>query len=83
MDQFICVKKILEKLNVNIFLAESGNEAISLLLRYQIAVVLLDVQMPDMDGFETAELMMQVEKSKLTPIIFVTAVNKDEKYVFK
>ncbi len=77
------MKMILEKLDANIFLAESGNEALSLILRYQFAVVLLDVQMPDMDGFETAELMMQVEESKLTPIIFVTAVNKDEKYAFK
>jgi two-component system cell cycle response regulator len=49
----------------------------------EFAVVLLDVQMPDMDGFETADLMKRHEKTKHTPIIFVTAISKEHQYVLK
>jgi len=50
---------------------------------YNFALVLLDVQMPEMDGFETAEIMRKNEKTKNVPIIFVTAINKEEKHIFK
>ena len=63
-----------------IFKANSGNEALSLMLRHRFAVVLLDVQMPEMDGFETAMLMQEHESMRGVPIIFVTAISKEEKY---
>jgi PAS domain S-box-containing protein len=63
--------------------ASSGNEALGLTLKQDFALVLLDVQMPDMDGFETAELMRANPKTSHIPIIFVTAGMKDLKFQFK
>lgn len=63
--------------------AESGSEALRLSLKHDLALVLLDVQMPEMDGFETAELMRGHPKTKGVPIIFVTAGEKSACSVFK
>ncbi|TAH33819.1 MAG: hybrid sensor histidine kinase/response regulator [Alphaproteobacteria bacterium] len=79
-ENLLATEKVLRNLDVTIFKAISGNEALSLMLRHQFAVILLDVQMPEMDGFETAKLMQEQEQMRGTPIIFVTAINKDEKY---
>jgi len=82
-ENLLSLESILEDLPVNIVKANSGNEALSLMLEYDFAVVLLDVQMPDMNGFEVAELMRSLERTRLIPIIFVTAINKDQQHVFK
>ena len=82
-ENLIALEGILDNPNLNLHKATSGNKALSLILEHDFALVLLDVQMPEMDGFETAELMRGIEKSKHIPIIFVTAINKDQKYVFK
>jgi diguanylate cyclase (GGDEF)-like protein len=74
---------LLENMNCNIIKASSGNQALSLILEYDFALVLLDVQMPEMDGFETAELMRGSEKSRHIPIIFITAISKDQRCIFK
>lgn len=79
-ENLLATEKILRKLDAGIFKAMSGNEALSLMLRHRFAVVLLDVQMPEMDGFETAMLMQEQEGMKDVPIIFVTAISKEEKY---
>ena len=79
----LALRKILARPGVNIIEASSGNDALALLLEHDVALVLLDVQMPDMDGFETAELMRGNEETKHIPIIFVTAISKEQKYVFK
>ncbi len=79
----LALRKILEKPGLNIVEAASGNDALALLLEFNFALILLDVQMPDMDGFETAELMRGNEETKHIPIIFVTAISKEQKYVFK
>ncbi|MFZ5755720.1 MAG: response regulator [Pseudomonadota bacterium] len=63
--------------------ANSGPEALKVLLKQDVSLVLLDVQMPGMDGFEVAEIMRSNPKTKNVPIVFVTAINKDQKYVFK
>ena len=79
----LALRKILERPGLNIVEATSGNDALALLLEHNFALILLDVQMPDMDGFETAELMRGSEETKHIPIIFVTAISKEQKYVFK
>ena len=73
----------LAPLGVEMLTANSGNEALALMLRHEFALVLLDVQMPGMDGFETATLMQNNQATRGVPIIFVTAINKDQQHVFK
>lgn len=82
-ENLVALEALLEDLELNIVKATSGNDALGLVLEYDLALILLDVQMPDMDGFETAELMRGSEKTRHIPIIFVTAISKDMKYVFK
>jgi signal transduction histidine kinase len=79
-ENLLATEKILRHLDAGIFKASSGNEALSLVLRHRFAVVLLDVQMPEMDGFETAMLMQEHESMEGVPIIFVTAISKEERY---
>jgi signal transduction histidine kinase len=82
-ENLLALESILESPDLNIIKANSGNEALGLLLEYEVSLVLLDVQMPGMDGFETAELMRSNERTKNIPIIFVTAISKQRKHVFK
>jgi two-component system, sensor histidine kinase and response regulator len=72
------LRTILAPLDENIVEASSGADALRQLLRNEFAVVLLDVRMPIMDGFETAQLIRQRPRSELTPIIFVTALDQAE-----
>jgi signal transduction histidine kinase len=72
------LKAILAPLGENVVEASSGADALRQLLRQEFAVVLLDVRMPVMDGFETAQLIRQRPRSELTPIIFVTALGQAE-----
>lgn len=82
-DNLLVLESLLEDMNCNIIKATSGNEALSLMLDNEFALVLLDVQMPDMDGFETAEFMRMNSKTRYLPIIFVTAISKEQKCIFK
>jgi signal transduction histidine kinase len=79
-ENLIATEKVLKSIDVSIFKATSGNEALSLILRQRFAVVLLDVQMPEMDGFETAMLMQEHDSMRGVPIIFVTAISKEDQY---
>jgi two-component system sensor histidine kinase/response regulator len=79
-ENLLATERVLRGLDADIFKAASGNEALSLMLRHRFALVLLDVQMPGMDGFETARLMQEQECMQATPIIFVTAISKEEQY---
>ena len=72
------LKTILAPLGEEVVEASSGADALRLLLRKEFAVVLLDVRMPTMDGYETAQLIRLRPRSELTPIIFVTALNQGE-----
>src|SRR5690242_4633294 len=72
----IALRSVLEPLGENIVEARSGADALRHLLKEDFAVILLDVRMPIMDGFETAELIRQRPASELTPIIFVTALDQ-------
>lgn len=82
-ENLLTLESLLENPELNIIKANSGNEALSLMLKYSFALVLLDVQMPVMDGFEVAELMRGSERTKDIPIIFITAISTDRKYIFK
>ena len=77
------MKKVLGKLDCEIFTAESGNVALSLTLHHNFALILLDVQMPKMDGFEVASLVRDNQATKTVPIVFVTAISKETAHVFK
>src|SRR5689334_16597800 len=72
------LRTILAPLDENVVEASSGGDALRQLLRNEFAVVLLDVRMPVMDGFDTAQLIRQRPRSELTPIIFVTALDEAE-----
>jgi signal transduction histidine kinase/DNA-binding response OmpR family regulator len=72
-EKVLVLRSVLEELGENVMAAYSGKEALRLALEHEFAVILLDVNMPDIDGFETASLIRQRKKSALTPIIFITA----------
>ena len=74
----LALVSVLESLNQNCVTAESGRDALRCLLDQEFAVILLDVQMPEMDGFETARLIRSRQRSERTPIIFVTAYVRGE-----
>jgi diguanylate cyclase (GGDEF)-like protein/PAS domain S-box-containing protein len=74
---------LLEEFDAQLLRATSGNEALQLLLRHEVALVVLDVQMPGMDGFEVAQIMQKARHSQNIPIIFVTAINQDPRNVLK
>lgn len=82
-ENLIALESLLDDPERNLVKAQSGNEALQCVLEYDFALVLLDVQMPDMDGFETAELMRANSDTARVPIIFVTAINREQRHVFK
>jgi PAS domain S-box-containing protein len=82
-ENLLAIESILDTPEIRLVKAFSGNEALSLMLDNDFALVLLDVQMPGMDGFETAELMRGSDKTRHIPIIFITAINKEKKHIFK
>ncbi len=81
-ENLMALEAILESLGHELVRANSGEEALRQVLLHDFAVILLDVQMPGMNGFETAQLIKSRERSKLTPIIFLTAISKDEEFVY-
>ncbi len=82
-QNLIALEAVLKNPEYNLICASSGEEALKYILQYDFAVILLDVQMPGLSGFETAKLIKSREKSKNTPIIFVTAINKASEHVWQ
>jgi signal transduction histidine kinase len=80
-DGLLALEAVLSEPGYNIVKASSGQEAVAQLFDRTYAVILMDVQMPGMDGFETARVIKQLNPSKDTPIIFITAINKDSAYI--
>src|SRR5918992_771499 len=72
-DKLLALEAVLEDLGENIVRAYSGREALRHVLNHEFAVILLDINMPGMDGFETASLIRQRKSSEHTPIIYITA----------
>ncbi|MFZ5561353.1 MAG: response regulator [Pseudomonadota bacterium] len=81
-ENLMALETLLERPEVQLLKADNGNDALKLLLRNEVALVLLDVQMPGMNGFEMAELMRRNKKTQNIPIIFVTA-NGDKRQLFR
>ncbi|WP_153798843.1 response regulator [Foetidibacter luteolus] len=83
-DNLFSVETILQKDGYDIIKAPSGRAALRILLQQQdFSLILMDVYMPDMNGFETASLIYKRDSLKEIPIIFITAHNSDEKYIFE
>jgi signal transduction histidine kinase len=83
-DNLFSIETILEKDNYNIIKATSGRAALKILLhQHDFTLILMDVQMPDMNGFETASLIYQRERLKHIPIIFITAHNQGEEKMYE
>jgi two-component system sensor histidine kinase/response regulator len=79
----LALEAILEPLGQKLLTARSGHEALRHLLAHDFALILLDIQMPDLDGFQTAALIRERESNRHTPIIFLTASDESEAQMFR
>src|SRR5437868_13910237 len=79
----VVLEALLGGMACNLVRAGSGNEALRQLLRREFALILLDVQMPDMDGYEVARLVRESPRSRDVPIVFVTAMHETEENVLQ
>jgi serine phosphatase RsbU (regulator of sigma subunit) len=79
----MALRAILDDLDQNLVTAHSGSEALRYLMDHDVAVILMDVQMPGIDGFQTAALIRQRQRSQHTPVIFLTAHERTDTQVFK
>lgn len=82
-ENLVALEAILNPLEQRLVLAHSGFDALRQLLQDEFALILMDVQMPEMDGFETVNLIKSWHKTQYIPIIFITALSKDNKYVYR
>jgi signal transduction histidine kinase len=82
-ENLLALEAILEPLGQVLISAHSGEEALKCVLQHDLAVILLDVQMPEMNGFDAAQIIKSREKSRYIPIIFLSAISKEDSYVFK
>ena len=80
-ENLVALEVVLEDIDCNVVKAASGNDALNKLLKKEFALVLLDVQMPVMDGFEVAEIMRSHQRTANVPIIFVTANSREDRNV--
>ncbi|WP_252502103.1 EAL domain-containing protein [Sporosarcina sp. Marseille-Q4943] len=81
-ENLVAIEAIIEKDEYNLIKASSGEEALKCLLKDRFALILLDVQMPGMDGFTTAKIIKAREKTKHIPILFITANNMESEHIF-
>src|SRR5690606_1382068 len=82
-ENIYSLKKLLESKDFSVDTALSGEEALKKVLKNDYALIILDVQMPGIDGFEVAETISGFSKTKEIPIIFLSAVNTDKKFITK
>lgn len=82
-ENLLALESLLTRPGRTFFKAESGNEALKIVLRESIGLIMLDVQMPQMDGYEVAELLKSNPKTEDIPIIFLTAILKEEQYMLR
>src|SRR5256712_8784039 len=79
----MALQELLQGLGQNLVLADSGEEALRCVLKQEFAVILLDVRMPGVDGFETARLIRERQRSRHTPVIFVTGATEEVGSMFR
>lgn len=79
----IALKKTLELHNIDVDTAESGEEALKKILKTDYSLIIMDVQMPGLDGFEVVKILSGNKKTKDIPVIFLSALNIEKKYIFK
>ncbi|MBS1960696.1 MAG: response regulator, partial [Bdellovibrionales bacterium] len=82
-ENLLALESLLKNPAVEFLRANSGVDALELLLRHEFALAIIDVQMPEMDGFELAELMRGTDRTRTVPIIFVTAGTRDRTNTFR
>ncbi len=83
VENLISLESILDDFDIKIVRAMSGPEALKLSMKEEFALVILDVQMPEMNGYETLELMRQRKKTKYLPVIFVSAIHQSDLHIIK
>lgn len=82
-ENLISLERILSDFDIEFVRASSGEDALKYTLKDEFAMAILDVQMPGMDGYETLELMRQRKKTKLLPVIFVSAIHQSDLHIIK
>jgi PAS domain S-box-containing protein len=82
-ENLLALEAILDGMGLNLVKATSGMEALKHLLKMDFALILMDVQTPGMNGFEAATMIKERERTRHVPIIFLTAINKEDRYVFE
>lgn len=82
-ENLLSLESLLAMPDITILSANSGNSALAMILDHDFALVLLDVQMPGMDGFETAEIIRKNKRSRHVPIIFITAIGREDPFMTK
>jgi two-component system, sensor histidine kinase and response regulator len=82
-ENLVAIERVLKNLDVELIKATSGNEALTATLHHDFALALLDIQMPEMDGYELAGILREEEKTVHLPFIFISAVYTDNLNVFK
>ena len=83
VENLIALERSMDDMNLDFIRALSGNEALIATLEHEFALALIDVQMPEMDGFETVKLMRKDKRTEYLPVIFVSAIYTDEYYHIK
>ena len=83
IENLISLEAILEDFDIEIVRAQSGEEALKLSMKEEFALVILDVQMPGMNGYETLEMMRQRKKTRYLPVIFVSAIHQSDLHIIK
>lgn len=82
-ENITAIETLLEDLDVDVISVSSGNEALAKTLEHNFALALIDVQMPDMDGYETVRFMRKVERTRFLPVIFISAIYSNDPYMLQ
>src|SRR4029078_6579123 len=82
-NSLLAMRHLLDADDRNVMTASSGKEAVRMMLKVEFALILMDVRMPEMDGFETASLIRRVNRSRHTPIIFLSAAGQHHEWTLR